>query len=279
MSRFFKAVFLTGFLLSSVAPAFAQDLPENSPDESISLPADADEWQFHFAPLYLWFAGIGGKASIGPVAVPVDVTFSDTLENLDVAFTFHFEVGKQKWKFFVDYLLLNTSAQQGVQIGATPIGGKVNTDVSNNIIEFGGAYKIWDAPVLWNAPSSMELLAGVRYTNLDIFVSTQAFNLPRPLPNVNIEKNLWDGFGGVRLIQALGENTGWRLIGNADVGAGSSDLTWSAMVTVNWQYKKWGSVRAGYKWLGYDVDTGTAREHLAYNVVYQGPIVGLVFNW
>jgi hypothetical protein len=63
------------------------------------------------------------------------------------------------------------------------------------------------------------------------------------------------------------------------VGAGGSDLTWSAYALVGWQFTDWGSLNAGYKWLAYDYDTGSGPSRFSWDVTYQGPIAGLVFNW
>ena len=282
--KIYQLLLLSSFFLISGTPVFAQDTPvdsqessESSQDESAILPLASDEWEFHLAPLYIWFAGIGGSSSIGPVTAPLDVSFSDVMDNLDTVFTFHFEAQRGKFGLFADYMLLEISAQESAQFGTTPrgtpVGATVDTDMRNDIVEFGGSYRVWEAS------PSVELLAGVRYTNLELSVVPEAFGLPIPLPSVNVEQSWWDGFGGVRLIQELGENSGWSLIGKADVGGGGSNLTWSALVGVDWQYKDWGSVRAGYKWLGYDYESGTGPDRFALDVVYQGPIAGFKFNW
>lgn len=252
------------------------NIPENIRDELEALP-NPNDWQFHLAPLYVWFAGIEGESSLGPVTAPLDISFSDVFNNLEAVFTFHFEARKQNWAAFVDYMLLEVSPDQSAQFGSGPMGRPIGVDLDmdlrNDVVEFGGSYRIREAY------PSVEILAGVRYTNLDISAVPAAKNVPLPLPPVNISEGLWDGFGGVRLIYEFGDNSGWSLIGKADVGGGSSDLTWSAMAAVDWQYKSWGSVRAGYKWLAYDYETGSGPSRFTYDVVYEGPIVGMVFNW
>ena len=161
---------------------------------------------------------------------------------------------------FADYMLLNISPK-----ASTPVGFSINTNVHNHIIEIGGGYMIRDAS------PSVELLAGVRYTNLEMSLSP---GLP-----VNAGESLLDGFGGVRLIQEFGENSNWSLIGKADMGGGSSDLNWNAMALVNWRYKEQVSVSAGYKWLAYDYQTGTGPSQYTHDGIYQGPTVSISFSW
>ena len=119
--------------------------------------ANSNDWEFKLAPLYIWFAGIGGDAGLGPVSAPVNITFSDVLENLSGIFTLHFEARKSKWNIFADGMHLEISP------GATlPNGAPVNITVKNDIVEIGGTYRVRD-----EAPS-VELLVGARYTHLNV---------------------------------------------------------------------------------------------------------------
>jgi len=252
-SGVWRALLGTGFALTLVNGAMGQTTTESDTDKP-------DEWRFTLAPLYLWFAGIEGDAGIGPVTAPVNIKFGDVLDNLSGVFTFHFEAGKRKWNIFADYMYLE------LEPGATgPMGTPVSATVRNNIAELGGTYRVRDA-----APW-VEVLGGLRYTDLSMGVS--------PAPPVDIEESWWDGFGGVRLGHEFGSKKQWSVKARADVGAGGSDLTWSAYMLAGWQFTKWGSLNAGYKWLGYDYETGSGASRFSWDVTYQGPIAGLVFNW
>ena len=99
VSGVWRALLGIGFALTIVTSAVGQTTTESDPD-------NADEWRFKLAPLYIWFAGIEGDASIGPVTAPVDVSFGDVLDNLTGIFAFHFEAGKRKWNIFADYMYL-----------------------------------------------------------------------------------------------------------------------------------------------------------------------------
>lgn len=227
-----------------------------SEDDSVS----SNDWEFKLAPLYIWFAGIDGDVGLGPISAPVNITFGDVLDNLSGIFTLHFEARKSKWNIFADGMHLKITP------GTTlPNGAPVDVTVKNDIVEIGGTYRIWD-----EAPS-VELLAGARYTHLDVS------GLPGPLTDVNA--NWWDGFGGLRLAHAFGAKKNWTVSGRADAGAGGSDLTWSAIALVGWQFNKWGALNAGYKWLDYDYETGSGLSRFNWDVTYEGPIAGLVFRW
>jgi len=248
-----RALLGTGLALTIVTSAVGQTTTEGDTD-------DADAWRFKLAPLYIWFAGIEGDVGLGPVTAPVDISFSDVFDNLSGVFTFHFEAGKRKWNFFADGMHLKMDPGATLRTGTS-----VSVTVENNIAEIGGTYRVYDA-----APW-VELLAGARYTTLDVTGSL--------VPLIDVSEAWWDGFGGLRLGHEFGEKKQWSVRGRADVGAGGSDLTWSAIMLAGWQFKKWGSLNAGYKWLAYDYDTGSGASRFSWDVTYQGPIAGLVFHW
>ena len=243
------------FALLLASSAAAQTEPESEKETG-----DTGGWEFELAPLYIWFAGIEGNASIGPVNAPVSLSFGDVLENLSGVFTLHFEARKSKWSLFTDGMHLQLEPETTLPNGA-PVGVKVE----NDIIEVGAAYRVRDAQ------PSVDLLAGARYTNLDVKGSSRGVNV--------VEESWWDGFGGARMRYAFGETKDWSIAARADAGTGGSDLTWSAYALVGWQFAKFASVTAGYKWLDYDYTNGTGLSRVDWNVTYQGPIAGIVFNW
>ncbi len=49
------------------------------------------DWTFDLAPLYLWGISIDGKQTVKGQEADLDVSFSDIFNNLNGAFTIHFE--------------------------------------------------------------------------------------------------------------------------------------------------------------------------------------------
>ncbi|MCP4403398.1 MAG: hypothetical protein GY801_39585, partial [bacterium] len=56
-----------------------------------------DEWTFSWAPMYLWAVDLGGDMTVKGMEMPIDVEFSDAVENLQMVFTSHFEARKNMW--------------------------------------------------------------------------------------------------------------------------------------------------------------------------------------
>ena len=61
------------------------------------------EWKYSLSPLFLWAQGIQGSSQIGPVSAPLDITFKDALSNLEMTFTVHFEMKKDRLTLFGEY--------------------------------------------------------------------------------------------------------------------------------------------------------------------------------
>ena len=86
-----------------------------------------------------------------------------------------------------------------------------------------------------------------------------------------------DVFGGVRLWTHFNEN--WTLTSRGDIGFGDSDLVWNVSFIIDYQFKKWGSVFGGYRWMDYDYDSGSGQDRYAYNALQQGPLLGVTLHW
>ena len=68
----------------------------------ITGPVESD-WSFRFAP-YAWLIAIDGDIGIGPLTAPVDISFSDTLDKLDMAYMFLVEAGYSRWTLTADFV-------------------------------------------------------------------------------------------------------------------------------------------------------------------------------
>ena len=76
-------------------------------DDSVSQDKN---WEFNLAPFYLWGVDIDGDVTIGTNTVPVELPFSDIIDNLEAAFIVHFEgMHKSNWGFLVDVNYLDVS--------------------------------------------------------------------------------------------------------------------------------------------------------------------------
>jgi hypothetical protein len=115
-------------------------------------------WNFRIAP-YAWLTAIDGDIGIGPLTGPVDISFSDTPDKVDMAYMLVAEVSNGPWSFTTDF---------------------VYGDFSNDIAGGGKAfssfryeYTQWVLSptvgyrVIETDSYSMDVLAGARVTNFE----------------------------------------------------------------------------------------------------------------
>ena len=223
------------------------------------------EWEFTLAPLFLWAQGIEGSSTVGPSSLPLEVTFEDAFDNLEAAFTIHYEMKRDALTLFAEY--------QYVDMGPTaegPMNTELNIGFKDTIAELGAGY--W---VFGTERTDWEVIGGARYTKQELDASVKGG--PKL---VSVDENWWVGFFGGRMSAELSKN--WTFIGRADfgVGPGETNRMWNLNAMFDYRFKDWGSVFAGYKWMDYDYDNGENEfDRYAYDATQQGPLVGLNIYW
>lgn len=224
----------------------------------------SDEWKFQLSPMFLWAMSIDGDSTVGPVTAPLLIDFGDSIKDLDMAFTVHFEANKGDWTLFTEYqYVLIRPTQELSDVTSMTI------DFRNYMFELGGAYTFNRGE-----RSTWEGIGGLRYTRQDLKTTLN----PADATLVDVSENWTDGFIGLRNIYKISDN--WLLLSRADIGAGGSDFVWNASVMADYRFNEWGSAFIGYKAMGYDYNNGeTGLNAYAYDAVQKGPLVGLNIHW
>ena len=252
-----RANFLVVTTLYLVVAAFSSTTALATPDRS------SDEWQFTLAPLFLWGMNVDGSSQLGPVSAPLQLDFKDDVfENLGAVFTVHFEAHKKDLALFAEYQYVKLEPSTTV-----PNGPSVDIDFTIQAAEIGAGYRVTS----WGN-TDVEPIIGARWAYQDLETQVQGGPLL-----VDSNESWWDVFAGVRFWTHFNEK--WTLVSRGDIGAGGSDFVWNLSFIVDYQFKKWGSVFLGYRWLNYDYDNGSGADRYAYDALQQGPLVGLGFHW
>ena len=224
---------------------------------------DGDGWSFMLSPMFLWGKSINGTQQLGPASSDLDLNFTDdVLENLDAAFTIHFEAHKNDLTLFVDYqhAVLAPSVE-------TPSGLTAGVELTDQVFETGLAYRVATFGI-----NDLEVLGGARYISQDIELGLNSD--PQLL---DVSESWWDGFAGLRTFTHITNNL--TFVGRADVGVGGSDITWNLSALIDYRFKNWGSVFGGYRWFDINYDSGDGMDRFVYDVTQQGPLAGLAFYW
>ena len=226
--------------------------------------APASGWWFRAAP-YGWLTAIDGDIGIGPLSAPVDVSMSDTLGNLDMAFMGVFEAGIGKWSLGVDVIY-----------------GKISDD-----IDAGGrifdSFRVEQKQWIVTPFVAYRLIDTGRY-HMDVFAGARVMAIEAELTGRYVDggqttrsrDTAWvDPIIGIRGQAELTDKTFFRY--NGDVGGFgvSSDFTWQAFAGFGYHCTDAISIAVGYRGLGLDYSKGS----LSIDTVTHGPVIGIEVNW
>ncbi|HYN79496.1 MAG TPA: hypothetical protein VES73_17070 [Lamprocystis sp. (in: g-proteobacteria)] len=250
-------------------------------------PFDGD-WHFSLTP-YLWLPNINADLSydlpprvaelLDSEAARLDARIgpNDWLSSLKFGLLLAGEARKGPWSVFTDIIYLDLGNQdatvrtlhgpRGEAFAA--IDRQSQIDLSATVWTLGGGYTL--AHGSWG---HVDALAGFRYLGLDTDLKWQfAGSRDRLERTVKVSRNeeQWDGLIGVKG-QILFANGSWFMPFYLDLGAGSSNLTWQAMLGAGYRFG-WGDVTLAIRSLSYDFDEQNA------DVRFTGPMLGATFRW
>jgi hypothetical protein len=217
---------------------------------SASRAQETNKWTFDVT-LYGLAASMSGDAMVKGIPVNnVDIGFDKIWENLNFAAMGTVRLGYGRWGFSTDVIYMDL---QG------------NTDSLDLNVQQWMVQPVVEYRVL----SQVTVFAGAVYNRINMELSGPAGR------NVSDTQPWWDPVVGAQLSLPLGKHFSLNVRGDAGGFGLGSDLTWQAYPYVGWQFAKWGSVQLGYRWIFADYETGTGRNQFKYDMLSQGPQLGV----
>lgn len=269
MKRF---AFVAALALCGSHAAYAADAVIEEP---APVAAERPNWALQITP-YMWAAGLDGDISPFRRAptIGVEKSFSDVLDDLN--FGGFINVWGRYDRFVVsgDVMYVNTTDSEAfgplpplplpIPPGAVVTG---SVDTKQFMATLQGGYRILDTPDF-----TFDALGGVRFWHISNDVTVSALGMSRSYG----ESFGWvDPLIGARAFLRLTEKL--SLQAQADIGGfgAGSDLTWSALATVNFSLTDHLAVAAGYKVL--DVDY--RHDGHVYDTRLSGPVLGVTYRF
>lgn len=263
MNLLMKSACMAATLALASTAVHATDSAGRTASASGAAPAPSG-WHISASP-YFWAASISGSTGING-AEPLHMTsgFGQLLKNIDFAFMGLVEARKDRFSLIGDIVY--------TKLGKDLSSRHLRLDDSSRIRSktfaglFGGGYS-----VLQDGASHLDAVAGVRLWNAS---SSFAF-VGGALDSAGTKDSAtWvNAVAGLRGQYFLSPNvylTGWGL-----VGKGQAKVEWDVMAGVGYAFDQRLSAVAGYRALGVNYN----RSGFAYDVVQQGPMMGLVFRF
>ncbi len=252
-------VFVVFFLIFSLCPeSYAQN----------------EGWRFNLVPAYLWVPGFSGNLGLGDTDTPGDSPAGDSFVDLEFGYLLHGEAWYTRFGAMADILY--------VRLGKDAKAGLPNLDVGFQtwLADFAGMYRLYNRPLGDAADGrnlDIDLIAGVRYISVELDIDLKVDLLDETL-SLNGEEQWADPIFGGRIIWDMSRRFTGTFRG--DIGGGvNADLTWSATGTLAFNFTQLFNVWAGYRALGMEYEIGSGSDRFLFEMTFQGPIIGLGFNF
>jgi hypothetical protein len=235
------------------------------------------KWEFVVIP-YFWLASLDGDVTVKGIKSSVSLSGSDLLDMLDYGGEVHMEAWKGRWGIFFDPTFLKLSADGHAN---RPIVGRVDvdTDLQEWLVEFGALYTLGTWPFGTDGKKlSLDVLGGGRY-----WYMKGKLNADVPLlglsKRVEKSKDWIDPMVGARLRVDLAKKLSLAVRGDIGGFGVGSDFTWNASAILGYHFSQTVSAWLGYRGLGVDYESGSGFSKFKYDVIMQGPIIGLGFSF
>lgn len=272
------------FSLWGAQGAYAADAPP-SRSEDAGAGARNSGWTMQITP-YLWGAGLKGDVSPFERAptLSVEKSFSDVLSDLHLGGFVNIWGRRDRFIFSGDLMYVDTRDNHangplpafqipglGVPI---PPGASVDAKVDTKqfMATLQGGYRVVETPQF-----TLDTLAGARFWSISNDVSVTASHPAIGTRSASHGESFdWvDPVIGVRAFRIFTDRL--SLQAQADVGGFGvgSDLTWSALATLNYTFTDHLSASAGYKVLSVDYD----RSGHIYDTRLSGPVLGMTYRF
>jgi hypothetical protein len=220
-------------------------------------PDEPNKWAFD-ASLYALAPSMSGNVVVKGIPADVDFGLDRILDTLEFGAMGKVRLGYERWALTTDVLYMGL---QGSKNGLT-------VELDQWMVEPTISYRV---------SKYFEPLAGARYNNLRAELRGPGI-LPTPRVPSGTE-DWWDPIVGANLTLPLGKHFSLNVRGDIGGFGLGSDLTWQAFPYVSWQFTKWGSLQLGYRWVNSDYETGSGSNRFKYDVLTQGPQVGVTFHF
>jgi hypothetical protein len=206
----------------------------------------------------------GGAVPEGPFKSEA----SSILDSLEMVFMGAFEAHINRWSIVTDGIYFDLGNNKDTTVTVGRRDREVNASVDLNITSWVLTGVI-GYDVVQTDLGTLAIVGGVRYTMLDVDTTLGLQGLQTTSSESD---DLVDGIIGVR--GAINLNEHWYFPYYADIGTGSSDLTWQALAGIGYRFS-WGDAKLVYRYLKYDLDDNNLLQDLDIS----GPVLGIGFRF
>jgi hypothetical protein len=243
-------------------------VPPSGAEEYVS-----EDWQVSVTP-YLWGVSLKGDVTVKGKTAEMDLSFSDILDDLNMALLFEAEARKNRVGLYINTVWMQLEDDTRL----------LDITVDLAAIGFGGYYRLgpWllDAEAGASGPVLVtDIYAGGRYTYLSAEVEGKKIGFV----DVDEDEKWVDPIIGVRTLWGLTPK--WSLMVRGDIGGFGvgSDFMWQASGVVGYSFHLLGDDNAkffaGYRAIDWDYSDGSGSSKFEWDMTAHGPLIGLKYHF
>ncbi len=232
----------------------------------LAAPAAAQDWTYDAA-VYLWFPKTDVTLDTPLGSVTGELSISDALQDLDLAFMGAVEARKGPWGFVGDFVYMDVSSD-----APTPRGLAFSEVAVDTKLTFFSAYGLYR--VQGDERKSIDLGAGFRANWTDV---TTSFVGAAAASRVFETDDDWvDPLLAARFRMKFDDQWyGALFLDGGGFGVGS-DSTYQVIATVGYRINEKWAVQGGYRYLNIDKEETNSRD---LEIELSGPIIGAVYRF
>lgn len=252
----------------------------------------ADGWTFVVQP-YAWLPAVSASADLSvpgrPGLVPgrtqveprqIDIRVEsdpdDYLSDLRMALMLSAEARRGRFALLTDLIWVDFSGQDAHVRQATgpfgrltdAIGRQASVGLETLLWSVAAGYRLVETPSL-----DLDLLGGARYLSLTTDIRVSVLDTTGRLDRqhrASLDQEQWSGIIGARGRFMLGER--WSVPWYADIGAGTDNQTWQAMLGLSYGFGM-AEVTLAWRVIDYEFDRHNA------DLTLSGPALGVALRW
>jgi hypothetical protein len=234
----------------------AKKVPNPNPNPS--------DWHVNWIPIYLWFTGLSGNVGAGGYVVPVSVSFSDVVKQLNIGLMTSLDVRRKRVGLFTDLVFISLTSDQR----STPFGAfsGFTANAKQLIIDPEAYVRLLDSD-----RGYIDAVAGARFWRLDNSLDLFPVNTSQSPVTVGQTQDWVDPVLGARFRLNLGKGFFANVKGDAGGFGVGSQQTYQIYSGLGKEFKKKYSALVGYRYLYVDYTNGG----FVYDVHMSGALVGL----
>lgn len=243
------------------------------------------KWQFA-ASIYAYLPTLSGNTTFpglpGNPSSSLSLDAGTIIDNLKMVFMGSLDMHNGQWGLWNDVLYMNLGNTKNgyrdftINGAPTNLSGSMDLDQKSTVWTIAGEYRL----ATGNPAHTVDLLAGARMLDMTtrLGYSFSGTVGSHPLAgrsgSSSVSKTYWDGIIGVKGNYAFGANREWFVPYYADIGTGSTDLTYQVAAGIGYKFG-WGELTGLWRYMDYNMKSGQPIQSLNLN----GPQIGATWRW